>query len=129
MRKSFAFLALALLPTFALASDLPPACDAPAVLGSIVNRQAVAEQNTWHDGVTFTAIIKPVESVTATPHNAVIATRHCAAKATLPNGKTQLVYYVISAEQGMAGYGWAVDYCLPGRDYFHIYDADCRVLR
>jgi hypothetical protein len=129
MRISSLLLVLGLLPAPAMASDLLPSCDAPEVLGHIVDRQVAVERDTWRDGHTFAAIVKPAEYRSATSHSAVFAERHCAAKAALASGHNETIYYVITAERGFAGLSWYVDYCVPGRDHFHVYDADCRVLR
>lgn len=128
MRISLVLLALGLLSGPALAGSSLPSCDSPAVIGHILNRQMAVEAKTWHDGFTIASIDKAMEFRPPLPHTAVLDERHCSARAMLPGGKKATVYYVIS-ERGFAGYSWYVDYCVPGRDPYRVYDADCRVLR
>lgn len=129
MRTLFVCLSLGLLSAPAMASDVLPSCDAPAVIGTIIERQIHAERDTWHDGFLISAIDKPAEFQTPTPHAGTIAERHCAARALLPGNRHETLYYVISGGQGFAGIGWYVDYCVASHDYYRVYDADCRVLR
>ena len=123
-----ALLALSLLASPALAADLPR-CDASSVLDTIVARQHGVEQRLSLDGVVIATIARPGETATTTPHSYAFAQRHCTATAVLAGGGKRALYYVITAEGGYAGYGWSVDYCLPGHDRFYFDDADCRVLR
>ena len=106
-----------------------PACDDPAVLSDIVERQHWAEENTWHNGVLIEGIADVRQRsdrltfVTALPH------RTCEARADLTLDLRDRLFYVIYGELGFSGTSLKVDFCMPNHDYWKVYDADCRVLR
>lgn len=126
IRSCLLLLALSATPALADGSSLP-ACDSPAVLDTIVGRQADAA--TWHDGVVIAGIGKTHQSVKGTRFVSAIEHRHCAAEASMSSGRKRVLHYVISDETGFAGYGWNVEFCLEGYDPYRVYDGACRVLR
>ena len=105
-----------------------PLCESESVIGRVVSRQAWAERHTWHDGIVITAIHDPRERALHINGPSMIAHRNCMAQASLSNGRTQTLYYVISQGQGFASLGWNVEWCVVGHDPYHVYDAGCRVL-
>ncbi|WP_237153689.1 hypothetical protein [Oryzibacter oryziterrae] len=132
MRVFSALLLLALSVAPAVAADgnpAIPACDDPTVLGSIKEKQAWAEHATWQDGVVIASIAQPSQSTAGTKFVSAVEHRHCIARAELAGGQRRTLYYVISNDSGFAGYGWGVEFCLAGHDPYHVYDANCRVLR
>ena len=59
----------------------------------------------------------------------LMARRHCTGRAHLSDGRDYALVYWIRSEEGFAGIGWGVTYCLVGRDQFHAYAPACRGLR
>lgn len=139
MRTLAPLAVLALLAGPAAAADAPsaspegtasiPACDDPAVLGDIVERQHWAEANTWKNGLRIEGIGAIRQVYGTTTFVSAIDHRHCVARADLGPGRSDRLYYVIFEEMGFAGISWKVEFCMPGFDPYRVYDAACRVLR
>ncbi|WP_246329423.1 hypothetical protein [Chthonobacter rhizosphaerae] len=106
-----------------------PACDDPSVLSKVVERQHWAEANTWHDGKRIETLTDIRQRYNTTRFASMIEHRHCEGEATLGAGRSDRVFWVISAETGFAGIGYGVEVCLPSQDYWYVWDAACRVLR
>ncbi len=106
-----------------------PACDDASVLSTVSSRQAWAEANTWKDGITIAAVDRVGERHSMYPVFSSIERRYCAARANLTAARPTTLYYVVSAGQGFAGYGWNVEFCLSGHDPYRVYGADCQVLK
>jgi hypothetical protein len=106
-----------------------PACDDLRVLDSIVEKQAWAEARTWRDGVLIEAIVGPTQNYNTTQFASMFEHRHCQARADLTLERTDTLYYTIFEDQGFAGRGWNVEFCMPRHDRWRVYDASCRVLR
>ena len=123
MRLAAAALALCCSTVMAAAGELP-ACDDAAVLSTLTSGQAWAEANTWRDGITIAAVDRMV-----TGGFSSIDRRHCAARAALTGALPTRLYYVVSANEGFAGSGWNVEFCLSGHDPYRVYGADCQVLK
>lgn len=146
MRRLVAAAVLAVLAAPAVAADMPgrtppaavaedgffsgiPACDNPAVLDRIVERQTYAERETWHDGVVIQAIADVRQRYAGIRFMSAIPHRYCEARALLGPRTSDRLYYVIWQRQGFASIGWGLDFCMPRHDPYRVYDADCRVLR
>lgn len=106
-----------------------PACDDPAVLAEILERQHWAEENTWKDGVRIEAVSSIRQRYGTTRFVSSIAHRHCEAIADLSNARDDRLIYVIEEGMGFASIGWNVEFCLPRHDAWRVYDGGCRVLR
>jgi len=129
MRLAAALLALCCSTVMAAAGELP-ACDSASVLSALSSRQAWAEAHTWKDGVTIAAVDRVSErQLSATESLSSIGRRYCAARAELTAARPTGLYYVVSANEGFAGYGWNVEFCLSGHDPYYVYGADCKVLK
>ena len=128
MRLAAAALALCCSTVMAAAGQLP-ACDDASVLSTLTSRQAWAEANTWRDGITIAAVDRIGERRLVTGGFSSIDRRHCAARAALTGALPTRLYYVVSANEGFAGSGWNVEFCLSGHDPYRVYGADCQVLK
>lgn len=106
-----------------------PTCDTPSVLSTLSSRQAWAEAHTWKNGITIAALDRVGERRAMYPIFSSIERRHCVARAELTAARPTTLYYVVSAGEGFAGYGWNVEFCLSGHDPYHVYGADCQVLK
>lgn len=129
MRLAAAIFAVCCSTIAASAGSLPD-CDADAVLSTLTGRQAWAEAQTWKDGVTIAGIQAIRERRTEVGAVSAIDRRICSAKADLVGARRPVsLYYVVSAGEGFAGYGWNVEFCLSGRDPYRVYGADCKILK
>jgi hypothetical protein len=111
------------------ASEGVPACDDPAVLSDIVERQHWAEAHTWKNGVRIEQITGVHQRYPGTKFVSAVEHRHCEARAYLGPRRADRLYYVISRELGFASIGWYVDFCMPRHDPYRVYNGDCRVLK
>lgn len=128
MRLAAASLALCCSTMMAAAGELP-ACDDASVLSTLSGRQAWAEAHTWKDGITIAAVDRIGERPLVTEGFSSIDRRYCAAHAALTAARPTTLYYVVSANEGFAGSGWNVEFCLSGHDPYRVYGADCKVLK
>ncbi|MCC2111312.1 MAG: hypothetical protein KDJ16_04695 [Hyphomicrobiales bacterium] len=124
--------ALATMPTAATAITLDarlPECADARVLRSIAERTAWADRRTWETGVSIDTIDNVRQSRLVANGPRQIAERYCRATAYLTNGRRARLYFLIEDQMGFAGLGWYVSFCIPGRDYYHVYGGWCEVLR
>lgn len=110
-----------------IAGDLPE-CDNPRVLNRIHSRFRYAEKNTFQHGVDIADMHDIRERYVRHEPHMLIEMRHCIAHANMTDGSHDQLLFMIQAGMGFAGIGWDVDFCIPGRDYFYVYDGNCRVL-
>lgn len=136
----FAILALAagLVSTAALAGeDLPdprgegviPLCDSPSVVSAVMERQNWVERNTWHSDLRIQEIGHIKQTYNTTEGMSLIDHRHCRAQAVFNTGEVARVYYVLYEHLGFAGSSYGLNVCLPSRDFYRSFNAECRVLR
>ncbi|ODN71467.1 hypothetical protein [Methylobrevis pamukkalensis] len=105
-----------------------PACSDAGVLGTIRSRHAAATPEA-RDGIEIRDIHDAGPGRLEAFGPSAIATRHCAAKARLADGRTGRLYYMLSAGRGFAGIGWNVDFCVAGHDPWYVYGQECRSLK
>ncbi len=108
---------------------LGPACESPQVAGRIMAKFNQAEAKYWHTGVRLAHIAYPRETTTRQWDPPIIATRFCSATAYLSDGISHELVYWLRSEQGFAGVGWGVEFCLVGRDRDMSFAPHCRMLR
>ena len=58
-----------------------------------------------------------------------IGRRYCGATATMSDGISRDVWYLIEEGQGFASMGSNVEFCVSGFDRWYVYNGRCRVLR
>lgn len=111
------------------APAIGPACDTPDVLRRIMSRFDSTEARYWKTGVRMALITdaRPTSFRDLPPATTFI--RYCAATAYLTDGARHELVYWMRSNQGFAGYGWGVEYCLVGRDRQMSYAPQCRMLR
>lgn len=106
-----------------------PACHDPKVVGRVAKMFNQAEAAYWHTGVRMAHITHARETAYRDWQPTMIARRYCSAVAYLSDGgRYELVYWVRS-EQGFAGVGWGVQFCLVGRNRQMAYAPHCKMLR
>ncbi|MTH98134.1 hypothetical protein E1297_19230 [Roseibium sp. RKSG952] len=52
--------------------------------------------------------------------------RYCSGKATVSDGNTYPIYYMLTEYGGFLGFGWNVEACINALDKWRINDGDCR---
>ncbi len=108
---------------------LPP-CSEPAVIGHIVAKFAYQDAHIIHSGVGIAAVDGARETRLKSGGPSLTDVRYCTARASLTNGFTSEVVYVIEGPmKGPHSIGYAVESCLPGWDPFRVYDGNCRAIR
>lgn len=130
--KVFAFIGFQGL-AFAMpahASDAARACDDANILNVISNRFQNQSSAVNGAGLRIDAFARVHEhrydEKTELKH---FARRACGATATLSNGLTREVWYLIESDAGLVGLGNTVEFCVSGFDRWNVYNASCRVLR
>jgi hypothetical protein len=129
----------ALLPQPLLAADLvrgvvvtdPGICGNPKVLGRISARFDHQVRNVPHLPQVAIADFLNVRENRYLPQreDRPIERRYCQAVATLSNGHSRDVWYLIERPMGFAGIGSNVEFCVSGFDRWNVYGGRCRVLR
>jgi len=106
-----------------------PMCDNPSVLRRVSSHFNQAEAEYWHTGDRLAQITRAREIAFKDWQPTMIARRYCAGSAYLSDGRQYDLVYWIRSEQGFAGVGWGVQFCLVGRDREYAYAPVCRMLR
>ncbi len=106
-----------------------PQCHEGSVLARIEDRSNWAERTTFHYGSQINSIEKVHERRVENFGPAPIARRYCRGTAWMSDGKKHTVHYRIEEGMGLAGTGYKVEFCVQGRDRWHVYNGNCRVLR
>ncbi|MEJ8572190.1 hypothetical protein [Microbaculum marinum] len=106
-----------------------PECDEPSVLSAITARFDQTEAEYWHTGVRMADITEARETAFRDWDPTIIARRYCTGTAYLTDGNRYNLVYWLRSEQGFAGVGWGVQYCLVGRDRDYSYAPACKMLR
>jgi hypothetical protein len=105
-----------------------PACDDPAVLGSLSSSFDSREYRFW--GPLQVSGYDKVRSVAYRPWGAdFIPRRFCTARITLNDGKTRQVDYSVREDLGLFGWTWNVNWCVQGLDRHMSNAPDCRMAR
>lgn len=106
-----------------------PACDESAVLNRISAHFDQAEAKYWDTGIRMADITQAREAVFDDWDPTIIARRYCNGTAYLTDGKRYSLVYWLRSDQGFAGVGWGVQFCLMGRDQDYAYAPVCKMLR
>ena len=106
-----------------------PMCDNSGVLNRISAHFNQAEARYWHTGVRMAQITSAREIAFKDWDPTIIARRYCAGSAYLSDGMRYDLVYWLRSEQGYAGVGWGVQFCLVGRDRDYTYAPACKMLR
>ena len=106
-----------------------PDCDRGDVLARVNSTLWMAERNVVKSGDPVRRIANPRQSKLRENGPRYVAQRFCRATGYTENGRKQNIYYLIEAKAGFAGYGFAVEACIPNRDPWKIHGAYCRSVR
>ena len=117
-------------------SDLP-ACDNPSVLSIITGRFSEAENTYWGGQSAIGAFDRVKEIGFRSNGLAYIPRRYCVARAMMDDPraappierKPTTVIYDVTADAGIIGFTWGVEWCVVGFDREHAYEPACDVLR
>ena len=105
-----------------------PSCDNPTVMARVRSRFASTEAAYWDSGLTMNTLMRPREIAYRDWTPMITAIRSCRADAELSDGRSIDVVYWVRSEQGFAGHGYGVDYCILGEDWPYAYAPGCREL-
>lgn len=109
--------------------DGMPACNAPEVTASVVEKFAYYDSHVIHTGLAVARIENERETSGAVLPSR-IARRYCSATAWLSNGRrAEAVYLIEGPHLGTFSVGWHVESCVAGYDPWHVYDPSCRSIR
>jgi hypothetical protein len=106
-----------------------PSCSEATVHARIVKRFNLADRTQWHRGTRLKYIRQASERAYNIYPDSQINRRYCRGKAYMSDGRSRRVHFLIEQHMGLASFGWDVEYCLKGSDYWHAYGGWCRVLR
>lgn len=106
-----------------------PACDAPAVAERLIGRFNETQLEYWPAPLRMAAVVHAREVATRQWDPPIIATRFCNATAYFDDGTRRELVYWLRSEQGFAGVGWGLQYCVRGVDQHMAYAPACRMLR
>ena len=121
-------LAASVLSSGAMADTLPD-CEATGVLNRVGSYLTTAEAHVVHSGDPVLRIDQVNQSKFFPDGPRSIAQRYCKATGHTELGQRQTIYYLIEARAGFAGYTYDVEACIPSRDPWKLYGANCRSLR
>ena len=99
------------------------------MVSRIAEKFAYADQRIMQTGLVIANIDGIHERDLRAGGPGFVDRRYCGAVATLSNGGTSEVVYLIESGQGFASHGWNVESCLPAFDPWHVYGSWCRSLR
>lgn len=105
-----------------------PECDNPRVISRVQARFAATQNAYWDSSLKMDEIGHTREIAYRDWTPTITAIRSCQAKAWLSDGTRVSVIYWLRSEQGFAGHGYGVDYCVHGRDWPYAYAPHCRAL-
>ena len=101
-----------------------PQCDNPSVMARVQSRFASTEAAYWDSSLTMNALYRPREIA----YRDWTAIRSCRADAELSDGRNVDVVYWVRSEQGFAGHGYGVEFCVIGQDWPYANAPGCREL-
>lgn len=108
---------------------LLPACDDPSVLSSVTSAFSHREKAFWGSGLELVEFHRPREVGYRSWGASFIPRRFCVAHSRTNDGRKRVVSYNIAEQQGFAGYGWGVEWCVSGLDRSLAYAPGCKMAR
>ena len=132
-RLSLTFFGLILLSSLAGApaaqATALPDCDQAGILSKVNRSLAIAERNVVRSQDPVITIKRPYQRKVRASGPRAVAQRYCRATGYTSSGRKKSIYYLIEANSGFAGCGYAVEACIMGRDPWKIHGAYCRSVR
>jgi hypothetical protein len=100
-------------------------CDNRAVLDSITERFQIRERY-WSSGLLMTGFDEIAERGYRTDGYDYVPRRYCEARVAFNDQKYRRIDYWIGEDQGFAGYGFGVEWCVVGLDRNYAFTPACR---
>ena len=126
MLAAIATAALHAAPAFAGAPD----CSAPGVLSFIDISFDYKASHYLHRDLDITGLYKMHENrFEGRDDTHPVERVYCHARASMSDGHTRDVWYLIERNWGFAGIGQSVEFCVSGLDPWYAYGRNCRSLR
>lgn len=105
-----------------------PECTAASVQSAVAGTLARAQLD-YSGGRTITGITHIRETGYKVNGISPLARRYCRGKASLSDGSTRSVHYMVEEHAGFVGVSWNVEACIAPLDKWHIYGAYCSTTR
>lgn len=106
-----------------------PECTSPSVLDTVRGKFAAADAGVIHAGLALVAVDRIVQDHAGQGDPSPYARRYCEARASLSDGKTTTLYYLVEEQAGFVGVTWNVDVCLLGYEPWRNHDGRCHTVR
>jgi hypothetical protein len=111
-----------------------PTCTDPSVIGAVTERFAATEGDDWNSAAAIVTVSNPHQIAYRPWGPDFVVRRDCAAEAavldrTAPPVRDHAVYYVVVDQDGFAGVGWGVQWCVVGYDRAYAFAPDCKMMR
>ena len=114
-----------------------PACDDASVLSTVSGRFSQTENTYWGGQHAIDGFERVKEIGFRSNGLAYIPRRYCVARAMMDDPRATppierrptTVVYDVTADAGIIGFNWGVEWCVVGFDREHAYEPACDVLR
>lgn len=106
-----------------------PECTSASVIETVRGKFAASDANVLHMGLQLASVDRIAQAYAGQDDPSPIARRYCTARATLSNGKTTTLYYLVEQQAGFVGVTWNVDACLAGYEPWYVHDGRCHTVR
>lgn len=105
-----------------------PECSSALVRGAVARTVSRAKRS-YNDGRRILGLNEITEADFDVNRISPLARRFCQGQATLSDGRTMPVYYMIEKNAGLLGFLWNVEACLEPLDKWRVYGASCSTVR
>jgi hypothetical protein len=107
-----------------------PGCNDGKMLSDISSRFAWSLSRTWQVDYRIAGFDQILETRLEPRGPGLIERRYCEAWAFLNTGEPpRKLFYLIESDQGFAGVGSRVEFCVEGFDPWRVHDGRCRTVR
>ncbi|EFO31789.1 putative cytoplasmic protein [Roseibium sp. TrichSKD4] len=133
-RLAIGLFALAITGTTALAGSYSaggyhlPHCDASNVMSAVAGSMKRAQQ-AYQNGLHIAGLSNVKQSRLDANGPSAVARRYCRARATLSDGRTRTVYYMVEQDAAFVGIRWDVESCVAAADKWRVYGNHCSTVR
>jgi hypothetical protein len=106
-----------------------PDCTSASVIETVRGKFAASDAGVLHAGLALSSVDRIAQTYAGQDDPSPYARRYCTARATLSNGKTTTLYYLVEQQAGFVGVTWNVDACLAGYEPWNVHDGRCHTVR
>jgi hypothetical protein len=106
-----------------------PLCGEPGALNKIQEHFAEKESDYWASELKIVGFENVREIAWRPWAEGIIPRRYCVATVLISDGVKRSISYSIGEDEGFAGMGYGVDFCVVGLDRSWAYNPACRMAR